>query len=106
MRNRPRSAPPQTNCPIGEPLSSEAASAQKAPQLLQVNRAVAFNALKNQAIALLTDTGLPIEEVLDRLTRLFLDSPVRQRPGRRVPRRPKSSYRSLRYQRYVKKLGF
>jgi hypothetical protein len=99
-------AAPPTHCPMGEAASCEAASAPRASAPLQVNRAVAFNALKNQVIALFTEAGLPLEEVLNRLTRLFLDSPVRQRPGRVVPRRRKSSYRSLRYQRYVKKVVF
>ena len=89
-----------------EPSSPEPATTQEAAVPLQVNRAVAFNAIKNQVIALLTDTRLPLEEVLDRLTRLFLDSPIRQRPNRIVPRRPKSDHRSLRYQRYVKKVVF
>lgn len=97
---------PQTPAAAGDPSSREAGTAPAAPAGWQVNRAVAFNALKNQVIALLIDTSLPLEEVLDRLTRLFLDSPVKQRPGRVVPRRLESSYRSLRYQRYVKKVVY
>lgn len=106
------SVPPQESAPsestpaASEPISPDSPQAKATPTPLQVNRAVAFNALKNQVIALLTESALPLPEVLERLTRLFLDSPVRQRPNRIVPRRPKSSNRSLRYQRYAKKVVF
>jgi hypothetical protein len=71
-----------------------------------INRAVSFNALKNQMIALLLRQDLPIDTVLDRLRESFRGNPVRQRPGRRVPRRPENSRRSLNFLRYKRKIVF
>ena len=71
-----------------------------------VNHAVSFNALKNQVIALLYRQDLPVEGVLDLLRYLFLSNPVRQRPGRQVPRRPTNTRRSLHFVRYKKKVVF
>lgn len=72
----------------------------------QINRAVTFHALKDQVLALLySDT--PAEQVLLKLQRLFLASPVTLRPDRKHPPRPKPSlYRSYHYQRRVRKIVF
>ena len=67
------------------------AKAVRHPQA--VNRAVSFNALKNQALALLlsgTDTG----PLLEQLTALFLQNPTLERKERKPPRK-KSSDRAL-----------
>ena len=71
----------------------------------QVNHAVSFHALKSQIIRLLLSEE-PIDQVLPKLERLFLDNPVSARPGRKVPRQTKSAWRSYHYQRNTKKSVF
>jgi hypothetical protein len=86
---------------------AELQAAQPPEQLpVVINHAVSFNALKNQMIALLYRQDLPIDTVLDRLREAFRGNPVRQRPGRHVPRRPENSRRSLNFLRYKKKIIF
>jgi len=70
-----------------------------------VNRAVSFNALKNQALALLLsrlDTG----ELLEKLTALFLQNPTRERQGRNPPRRNTSARSLLDFHKRRKKHCF
>ena len=62
------------------------------PQI--VNRAVSFNAIKDQALALLFLSELETEPLLERLTALFLMNPCLERKGRNPPR-TKSSGRAL-----------
>ena len=71
-----------------------------------VNRAVSFNALKNQLIDLLRRQDLPVDTVLDRLRESFCGNPVHQRPGRQVPRQTENARRSLNFLRYKKKIVF
>ena len=71
----------------------------------QVNHAVSFHTLKSQIISLLLSSQ-PISEVLPRLQRLFLNNPVCSRPGRKVPRRKRSGWRSYQYQRNTRKVVF
>lgn len=72
----------------------------------QVNRAVAFHALKCKLLPLLYSDG-PIEIVVRKLQLLFSGSPVSVRPDRKVPRRKKMSMgRSYHFQRHVKKIVF
>jgi hypothetical protein len=71
----------------------------------QVNHAVSFHALKSQIIPLLLGEE-PISQVLPKLERLFLDNPVSRRPGRKVPRRKQSNWRSYHYQRNTRKSVF
>jgi len=71
----------------------------------QLNRAVTFHALKDQMLALL-HSNRPVEEVVEKLQRLFTGSPVSVRPNRKVPRRKLSLYRSYHFQRHVKKTVF
>jgi len=71
----------------------------------QVNHAVSFHALKSQIIRLLLSEE-PIQQVLPKLERLFLDNPVSARPGRKVPRQTQSAWRSYHYQRNTKKSVF
>ena len=79
-------------------------SARRA-QPAQVNRAVSLHALKTRLIDLLS-SAVPAEEVLEELTRWFVQSPVSVRPGRAAPRRPASAARSYHYQRRVRKIVF
>jgi hypothetical protein len=80
-----------------ESLLTDAAQAQldaketKYPQT--VNRAVSFNAIKNQALDLLLGDG-ETDSLLERLTALFLTSPCLERSHRNPPRN-KTSARTL-----------
>src|SRR6266704_221385 len=71
----------------------------------QINHAVAFHALKDQLLALLY-SDRPVEEVIEKLQRLFMGSPVSVRLHRKIPRRKLSLYRSYHFQRRVKKVVF
>lgn len=72
---------------------------------LQVNHAVSFNALKNQALDLLLyETDDPF--LVDQLTQLFMMKPTAKRPGRSVPRPKPSTARSLRFHKRFKKICF
>jgi hypothetical protein len=74
-------------------------------QPVQVNRAVSLHALKTRLIDLL-GSAVPAEQVLEELTRWFVQSPVSVRRGRGAPRRKASPSRSYHYQRRVRKLVF
>lgn len=74
-------------------------------QAVQVNRAVSLHALKTRLIDLL-GSAVPAEEVLEELTRWFVQSPVSVRRGRAAPRRAASPARSYHYQRRVRKMVF
>jgi hypothetical protein len=71
----------------------------------QVNRAVTFHALKDQLIELLY-SKVPTEQVIEKLQRLFVGSPVSVRPERKPPRRKPSFARSYHFQRRVRKVVF
>ncbi len=71
----------------------------------QVNQAVAFHALKDQLIELLY-SQVPTEQVIEKLRRLFVGSPVSVRPERQPPRRKPSLARSYHFQRRVRKIVF
>lgn len=71
----------------------------------QINHAVTFHALKDQLIELLYSPA-PIEEVVEKLQRLFRGSPVSVRPHRKPPRPRPSLARSYHFQRRVKKIVF
>lgn len=71
----------------------------------QVNRAVAYHALKSQVWDLLASDE-PAEQVVVRLQKLFLGAPVTVRPHRQGPRRKWSSIRSYRFQRCKRKCVF
>ena len=62
------------------------------PQI--VNRAVSFNAIKDQALALLLLSGLETDALLERLTALFMMNPCLEWKGRN-PSCSKSSDRIL-----------
>jgi hypothetical protein len=71
----------------------------------QINRAGAYHALKNQLLPLLYG-DLPAETVIQKLQRLFVESPVSVQPNRKPPRRKLSLHRSYHFQRRVKKIVF
>ena len=68
------------------------AKVTKYPQ--RVNRAVSFNAIKNLALDLLLAGDPETDQLLDRLTSLFLTNPCQERSHRK-PARKKSSARVL-----------
>src|SRR6266851_2238747 len=76
---------------------------QEHPQ--QINHAVAFHALKDQLLALLY-SDYPVEEVIEKLQRLFKGSPVSVRANRKIPRHKLSLNRSYHFQRRVKKVVY
>jgi hypothetical protein len=75
----------------------------KHPQ--QVNRALAYHALKTQLLDLLA-SQVPAEQVVLRLQRLFACEPVRRHSPREVPRRKFSWSRSYRYRKSKRKIVF
>jgi hypothetical protein len=71
----------------------------------QVNRAIAYHALKSHVVELLAGEDAP-EMVLKKLHALFVSSPVPCRPARASPRGTQIVARSYLYQRTVKKNVF
>jgi len=71
-----------------------------------VNRAVSFNAIKDQALALLFLSELKTEILLDRLTGLFLMNPCLERKGRNPPRSQSASRTLLNFHKRQKKRCF
>lgn len=70
-----------------------------------VNRAVSFNAIKNQALDLLFSDG-PIGPLLEKLTALFLTNPCLERNHRTPPRNKISARTSLDFHKRQKKHCF
>lgn len=88
--------------PAGAVLAGQSAGLEQARQ---VNRAVAYHALKDQLLELLyRDT--PAGTVIVKLQQWFMGSPVAVRTQRKVPRRKLSLYRSYHFQRHVRKIVF
>lgn len=75
----------------------------KYPQI--VNRAVSFNAIKNQALELLF-SDKPTEPLLEKLTALFLTNPCLARSHRNPPRNKSSARTLLDFQKRQKKHCF
>jgi hypothetical protein len=71
----------------------------------QVNEAVAFHALKDNLIELLY-SDMPVEQVIEKLQKLFRNSPVSVRPKRKRPRAKPSLHRGYYFQRHVRKIVF
>lgn len=71
----------------------------------QVNRAVSFNAIKNEALGLLMG-GMEAGPLLERLTALFLQNPTLVRKGRNPPRKNTSARGLLDFHRRRKKHCF
>jgi Transposase DDE domain len=70
----------------------------------QINRAVSYVSLLDHAVALLADPELPLEEVVEELHRLLQTNPKYNASGRQFDRPPRSPSRSLRNQRYRKRI--
>lgn len=70
----------------------------------QINRAVSYVSLLDYTVELLADPQRPLEEVVDQLHRLFQTNPKYNAPGRQFDRPPRSVSRSLRDQRYRKRI--
>ena len=73
----------------------------RSPQ--QVNHAVAFHAIKQQAIDLLLSDREP-QTLVAHLTQLFLTNPTMVRPGRKVPRRTRAARQLIHYYQRIKKI--
>lgn len=71
----------------------------------QVNRAVSFNAIKNQAMELLCSSEAT-DKVIERLESLFLTNPVSIRNERKVPRQKRSTRHLLNYAKRQRKITF
>src|SRR3989454_12428689 len=104
IRRPPRSTlfPYTTLFRSGQALREQSAG-DKHPK--QVNRAVAYHALKDQLLDLLY-SELPVEQVVEKLQRMFLGAAVAVRPERKPPRPKLSLYRSYHFQRRGKKKVF
>lgn len=71
----------------------------------KINRAVSFHVLKSRVIDLLIGKD-PAEKVLAELNELFLANPVTVRPHRAPPRRKPMPFRSLNFQKRVRKIVY
>ena len=79
--------------------------AERATQVpAQVNRAVSYVTLVDEAVGLLLDEQRHPEDVLTRLHQLFQKTPTRHRAGRQFARPKLKHSRKLRYHRYHKRL--
>lgn len=83
---------------------TERAQARPANAQPQINRAVSYVSLLDQTVALLADPDRPLEDVVAQLHRLFQTNPKYNAPGRKFERPARSPSRSLREQRYRKRL--
>lgn len=92
-----------------ESLLTDAAQAQldakKTQYPQKVNRAVSFNAIKNQALDLLF-SDMPIDPLLEKLTALFLCNPCLERTNRNPPRKKSSARVLLNFHKRHKKHCF
>lgn len=70
----------------------------------QLNRAVSYVSLLDTVVTLLADAQRPLEEVVAQLHRLFQTNPKYNAPGRKFDRPTRSPSRSLRNQRYRKRI--
>lgn len=83
---------------------SERDQARETETQAKVNRAVSYVSLVDEAVGLLLDERVYIEDVLDRLHQLFQKNPTRHRAGRKYDRPKLKHSRKLRYHRYRKRL--
>ena len=88
--------------PVGQELTERSAGNR---HVQQVNHAVAYHALKDRLLDLLY-SELPVEQVVEKLQRMFAANPVLVRPDRKPPRGKPSAYRSAHFQRRVRKIVF
>jgi len=80
-------------------------SKQKGGLPKKVNKAVSFNAIKEQAFELFYSKQ-PNEQRLEKLTELFLSSPTVVRKGRKPERKENSSRQVLNYWKRQRKIVF
>lgn len=72
----------------------------------KVNKVISFNTIKNQAFEILCGEGKE-EEIIEKLTTLFLTNPTLKRIHRKLPPRQKKNSRSLlNFQKYKRKIVF
>lgn len=71
----------------------------------KINKAVSFNAIKNLAFDILSLTT-DLEEIIHRLTKLFVMNPIVFRDSRQVPRHKTSDTQSYNFQKRMKKHVF
>jgi len=92
---------------LSEPAQAELrARAQPQTQPRQVNHSISYHALKLELLDLLY-REVPAQQVIQRLSSLFMGQPVAVRPDRKPPRRRRPSFhRSYHFQRRVKKVVF
>src|SRR5262249_6350495 len=76
---------------------SERDQARETETQAKVNRAVSYVSLVDEAVGLLLDERVYIEDVLDRLHQLFQKNPTRHRAGRKYDRPKLKHSRKLRY---------
>jgi hypothetical protein len=93
-----------TLCQSAQSALRERAQARPAKAQPQINRAVSYVSLIDQTVALLADPERPVEDVVAQLHRLFQTNPKYNAPGRKFERPARSPSRSLRDQRYRKRL--
>jgi hypothetical protein len=84
-------------------LLKEASAQHQNPKL--INHAGAYHAIKSHLLELLY-SQIPADQVILKLQKLFLSSPVSQRKDRKVPRRKASLHRSYYFQRAIRKTVF
>ena len=84
-------------------ILKEASAQHQHPKL--INHAGAYHAIKSLLLELLY-SQVPADQVILKLQKLFLSSPVSQRKDRNVPRRKASLHRSYYFQRAVRKTVF
>ena len=71
----------------------------------QVNHAVSYSAMVDNAVELLCDDAVEIEAVYERLCAMFKKNPTSARPGRTHPRTNTNYSKRVRYYRYRKRLA-
>lgn len=93
-----------------ESLLTDSAQAQldakETSQPQKVNRAVSFNAIKNEALSLLLLSDLEFKPLLAKLTALFLTNPCSERNQRNPPRLNSSAKILLNFHKRQKKYCF
>jgi hypothetical protein len=93
-----------------ESLLTDSAQAQldakETSQPQKVNRAVSFNAIKNEALSLLLLSDLEVKPLLKKLTALFLTNPCSERNKRNPPRLNSSATILLNFHKRQKKHCF
>jgi hypothetical protein len=85
--------------------AEETLEKQKGGQPKKVNKAMSFNAIKNNAFELFL-SNKPTDEVIELLTEMFLTSPTIERPDRNPPRKNPSNRKVLYWWQKKRKFVF